>query len=199
MKRLANLKRPNIKETRVGTMEDNKNEEAVSEALVQARQFEFEVSPYMKTRVLAALAERHSKSSSLIFWKRLALLTSGVFLFTLAFNTYWVFQNPTYEAHIGQAFLVRIELKDLKKYQISEARIELPAGVQFYSEMYPELENQTSLVLNLQDTPSATYIPFIVKASEMGTKALQVKFFNQNRESVATRELKIKFKEGDDS
>jgi len=99
-----------------------------------------------------------------------------------------------FRAAIDTPFVVRVDVEELKAYQIARAEIELPHGVFFYSQKYPEIQDQRSLALAWNAEINNTQLPFIIRSSETGSKIVTVRFFDFEGRIVATRELKINFK-----
>jgi hypothetical protein len=158
------------------------------------RQLPHEADPYLETRVLAQLRERRKQGSSLIWWKRLAIGTSSFSALAVALLVVWFVRGTTYEAFVDQPFVVRIELKDLNQDKIAKARIELPAGVHFDIEQYPELKDQKTLTLHWTKQDASSVFPFVLSATEAGVKTVKVKFFNDRDDVVAERVFNLKLK-----
>ncbi len=158
------------------------------------RQLPHEAEPYLETRVLAQLRERRKHGNSLVWWKRLAIGTSAFSALAVALLVVWFVRGTTYEAFVDQPFVVRIELKDLNQEKIAKARIELPPGVRFDIEQYPELKDAKTLTLHWTKQDSTGVFPFVLSATEAGLKTVKVKFFNAKDDVVAERVFNLRLK-----
>jgi len=158
------------------------------------RQMPLEPDPFLETRVLAQLRERRGHGTSLAWWRRLAI---GASAFSVLAVTLLVMRNvsgSSYEAFVDQPFVVRIEMKTLNQEKIAKARIELPPGVHFDIEDYPELKAQAQLTLHWTKQEAGGVFPFVLSATEAGAKTVKVKFFDDNDVLVAERVFRLKLK-----
>jgi hypothetical protein len=179
----------------MGDMKDNKVPPELKQVFDGLRALPIEADPYLDTRVLAQLRERKRSGHSLAWWRRLAIGSSAVSAVALALLVVWFVRGTTYEAFVDQPFVVRIELKDLNQDKIAKARIELPEGVYFDIEQYPELKDQKTLTLHWTKRDSEVF-PFVLSATEAGVKTVKVKFFNDRDDVVAERIFNLKLKGG---
>lgn len=168
---------------------------ALEKVYQSLRQLPYEASPHLETRVLALMRERKAPRQALTWWKSLAIGASAFSVLAVAVMGYWMFRGTTYEAFVDQPFVVRIELKTLDQSQIAKARIELPEGVFFDIDEFPELREQR--VLSLRWTKRDTGVfPFVLSASEAGLKTITVRFLNDRDDVVAERVFSIRLKGG---
>ena len=67
------------------------------------------------------------------------------------------------------------------------AMIELPAGVYFYSERYPDLEGLRTVTLAWNDTMDVSHLPVVVQAKEAGAKKIYDQFYDMLQKHPQTR------------
>lgn len=149
-----------------------------------------EVSPYLKTRVLAELRERKQRTRKLSFWRALALSFVGIAAVVIVVLT--ALHSPL-KASAGVPIAVRFEIEELKSQQVAFAEVELPEAVAFYSETRPELREQRRLVLSLAQNTELKQLPFVIESKVRGVKEIRVKLFNDRNVLVGERTVKIKF------
>jgi len=177
---------------------DNQIQEDVKQVFEEIQKLPLEPRPYLETRVLSEL---HKKTlpipvslPSLHFWKRLAITSSVLTVVALIVVSTRFFPQATYEAFVGQPFVVRIELKNLNQTQIAKARIQLPEGVFFDLEDYPELKNTRTLTLRWSHLRNEEIFPFVLSARETGLKTVRVDFLDENSGIIAERIFHIQLK-----
>jgi len=147
----------------------------------------------MKTRILAELRERQGKRK-LNFWKALAFASPALSLALVAGFWYAGLQNSAnYSAHVGDHVLVRVEVEQLKDQGVRFAEIELPAGVSFYSERYPELKERRTVVLAWNDQMDVSHLPVVIQSQAAGAKQIKIRFQDSEHHTVKERQVTIRF------
>jgi hypothetical protein len=94
----------------------------------------------------------------------------------------------------GQPFLVKVELKDLDR-GTNFASIELPEGVYFYSEKFPEVRNERKLEFAFQSIKS-TQLPFVIHSDSKGEKEITLTFFDKEKKIITHKTIHIRFDAG---
>ena len=145
---------------------------------------------FLKTRVLSHLKVQDRLKDKLRFWQRVGALSSIALMVVLGIVFFYEKPLPVYQATADEPFVVKIEVSPNYKEQIEYARIELPNGVSFYSNRYPELSEKRSLELAWQGSED---FPFVIKSSLVGTQKVKVKFFGKDSKIIFERELNIRF------
>jgi hypothetical protein len=155
-----------------------------------------EVSPYLKTRVLARVRETaptrsYGLSFRLAFGSlmSLALMVSGASYINRI--THRV-SAPNFVAMAQKPTVVKMDLKDLK-LGASHAKVELSDGVHFYSHKFPELRNKNQLDIDWTNQATPDSLPIVVRSEAGGNQFVRVKFFNDQDQLVSERVLKIQF------
>lgn len=154
-----------------------------------------EVSPYLKTRVLAELRAGAQRPQTIWSWlgtrwaAGAAFSVAAVALGTFSFLT----RDAGYQAVADQPVAVRVDMKEFKSKGISHARVELSKNIHFYSQKFPEVRAKESLELSWKDGLLPSTLPIVVESNEKGTRTVRVKFFNDENRVVAERVLKIRF------
>jgi hypothetical protein len=169
----------------------DENKRLVDLVFNEARQMDLHPSPYMKTRILAELRDRKSRKQSVNLWKRVA---AGCFAMALGLLIWTsTMKSTAFEAVVNQPYVVRVEMAELQTELIAGAEIELPDGVYFYSEAYPELKEKRNLDLAWNGNLNKPVLPFVINGEHKGIKEVKVKFFDRERKVIAERALKIAF------
>jgi hypothetical protein len=168
----------------------------VKRILSAARELSPEPSPYLRTRVLATLRER-AQQQSLWKWKAIAFLSPALSL-VLAAAFFWVgTQRSTselYSARVNERVLVRVEIERLQTEGVRFAEVELPAGVSFYSERYPDLKDKRTLTVALSPDMDISHLPVVIQSGSEGSKKIKIRFLNEGQATVREREITIRFK-----
>ncbi|MEQ1877154.1 MAG: hypothetical protein ABL958_10940 [Bdellovibrionia bacterium] len=161
-------------------------------AFASARQMDLQPSPYMKTRILAELRDRKSRTQSVSLWKRVAVACSAMAAVALIWTS--MSKSTAFEAVVNQPYVVKVEMAELQKELIATAEIALPDGVTFYSENYPELREKRNLELAWNGDLKQAVLPFVINGGHKGLKEVKVRFFSADKKVVAERVLKIDFR-----
>jgi hypothetical protein len=98
-----------------------------------------------------------------------------------------------FAAHMGEHVLVKVEVAQLQDAGVRFAEIELPAGVSFYSERYPELKDKRTVVLALSDAMKISNLPIVIQSEEAGKKQIKIRFQNAEHETLKEKEVTIRF------
>jgi hypothetical protein len=148
---------------------------------------------FLKTRVLAELRGRRRGAGKARFWQTCAMATSLLsVLFMLRLVT--ASRDQVYTASVGQPFAVRVEMEELRGKGVDSATIELPSGVRFYSEQYPEIGQMNHLEVAVDDSNNRTHLPFVIQGDGRGVKQITLRFFDKDKHQVAVRKLSIRFR-----
>ena len=148
-------------------------------------------SPYLKTRVLARLREKKSKSL-LSRWKWFAILSTACSLLLLA--GFFLHTRSDFSAQLGQPVLVKVEMENIKDSQIAFAEIVLPEGVHFYSSQFPEMNDKRSLTLSWNPSLANGKLPFVVKSTVSGGRQIHVLLKGADNQVLGDKILRIDFK-----
>jgi len=155
-----------------------------------------EVSPYLKTRVLARVREAApARSYGLSFRLAFGSLMSVALMVTGASYINRVTHRvsaPNFVAMAQKPTVVKMDLNDLK-LGTSHAQVELSDGVHFYSQKFPELRNRNQLDIDWTNQAAPESLPIVVRAEAGGNQFVRVKFFNDQDQLVSERVLKIQF------
>lgn len=144
--------------------------------------------PFLAQRVLATHRERQSARGVRI-WRYFAVAASAC---SLVLAILLLMPSHTFSAHINQPVAVRLEVKEISHEEVAQIEIQLPEGVAFYSEKYPELKTQRTLAMNW--TPNGTdSLPFIIQADRAGVMAVKVRFYNGAHQVIQEKEIHIRF------
>jgi hypothetical protein len=170
----------------------NEAQRIVAGAFAQARQMDLQPSPYMKTRILAELRDRKSRTSRVSLWKRVAASATAMMAIALIWMS--TSKSTAFEAVVNQPYVVKVEMAELQTELIAGAEIALPDGVTFFSENYPELKEKRNLELAWNGNLKQSVLPFVINGGRKGLKEVKVRFFGADRKVVAERVLKIDFK-----
>jgi hypothetical protein len=170
----------------------NQTEQNVRRILSAARELAPEPSPYLKTRVLAQLRERR-QAGRLKIWKTLAFLSPVASMLVVAGFWFAGLQGAAYSAHVGDRVLVRVEVEQLQNQGVRFAEVELPAGVYFYSERYPELKEKRSVVLAWNDQMDVSNLPVVIQGQATGSKQIKIRFQDSEHRTVKERQVTIRF------
>jgi hypothetical protein len=176
---------------------DDKIQRDIRNLFAQVAASSFEADPYLETRVLAKLRGKKSTPLSLEFWKRIAIGSSALSMVLLIGLGVFLLKPSSHpEAFVGEPFAVKLEVRDLQKFAIAKAKIELPDGVNFELEEVPELANQREVTLTWKNQGESHFIPFILKGNEVGQKTVKIVFYDKANNVVAERKLSVRLKSG---
>lgn len=170
---------------------DQNAEKRVKQIFEDAEKISLSPTPYLKTRILAEVRSSELEANGKS-WKRWAIV-SPVAVAVILLITFLLW-TPAFKVSINQHVLVKVEVKQIKDLKVAYAEIELPEGVAFYSDRYPEMNSQRILTLGWSPSPAKSHLPFIIQSSTPGTKTIRVKFFDESRTLVIEKSLKISFK-----
>src|SRR5687768_8150976 len=177
-------------------MDENKRIEQYQGIMQAAKRVQVESSPFLKTRVMAAVDQLRVKDRSIFRWKIASGLLGAVatYMVVATFMT----AEPTAKfltAQLDRPVVVRIETEALKVLHadVTRAVVELPEGVYFESKKYPELASKRTVNLNLLAMGDQPYLPVLVRGKATGVKTLTVKFINADEEIVAERSVPVNF------
>jgi hypothetical protein len=119
--------------------------------------------------------------------------TSSVLSLALIF--FIVSYRAPFEAEIGKTLAVRVQVQTFNDAEeIYFARVELPPGVHFSSEVHPELEAQRTLTLAWETPLKSSQLPLVIRAEQGGKKNIHISFLNAKKEVVGQKVITINFK-----
>jgi hypothetical protein len=176
----------------VASRSDSEIEKQLQSLFARARELPVPQDPFLSTRVLAEYRARSRGPARPSFWKWLALVSTACSLVLITRN-YYLSQGFVYSAAVNQAIAVRVEIEDLKHFDIAHAEIELPDGVHFYSKQHPEVFSEKSVTVAWNQGSGRTRFPIVIKSDISGKKTVRVSFFDSNDKLVATRDVEIRF------
>jgi hypothetical protein len=148
-------------------------------------------SPFLDTRVLARLRE-NAQRATLRRWRRWAIV-SPLAAAALVLSIF-LYRPAEFQAPVNTSVLIRVEVEELRGSAISYAEIELPDGVIFYSERYPELAGEREIRLAWFDRYEEDSLPIVVRASKPGLKRVKLRFLDQDETVLEERQLEIDFR-----
>ena len=167
-------------------------EKQLSSIFAQVRAIDLEVSPYLKTRVLANLRQSPEQTGRLFFWKSLALASLFSVLF-LAFVSLNLYQKSRTDGVTQQAYVIHIDFDQADKDVVATAEIELPEDVHFVSSK-KEVREERKLSLPVDVKMAGRgKLPFVVTSDFSGEKEIKVRLLNENDQLVREQVLKLKF------
>jgi hypothetical protein len=175
------------------TTKHDSESEINSKRIFQEGSAGLEAPPFLASRVTNEFLSRQALKSKMQWWKILAF--SGVsvsfalaFLLVLNLN-----KSSIFEAQMGQATLVEVSLRQVEAGELARVEVRLPDGVTFVSEKYPEINGQNAVSVPVVAGQTLDSFPFIVRASESGTKNIKVRVFDKNGNIAEEKVLKIRF------
>jgi len=148
-----------------------------------------EAPDFLEARVFAQWRGRQEASARI--WKRLALVSSALGFGAVGVLIGVICWTPDFRAFVDQPFAVRIELKKLPTDQIKLVKIELPQGVEFYVEKYPQIREQHSLSLRWTKEMNRSVLPIVLRGAEQGKKIIRVRFLDEDNNVIAERALSV--------
>ena len=181
-----------------------KNEEntikAYSELMLLARTVNVEASPFLKTRVMARIKESQKRNGALKLWKILSggLATlSAVLLVLLVSPLNRHTEDTALNAQVGKTVVLRIDADDvlMSIQDVTFAEVELPDGMKFESKRFPQVAQQNTLRLRLENSQQQLgYLPIPIRAHSDGIKTVQIRYLNSEYAVVAIRSVPVNFK-----
>ena len=160
-----------------------------------AKKMELKAPPYLATRVMAEVRARQESRDPSRLWKRLSAALGVGLAVVLAWNVALLGQNgKPFSATLGEVMVVRVET--LKNFEIAQARILLPEGVEFSSQDFPEIRERRSLTLQWKKEFSGDVLPVLVRGTSAGERTVIVQFLDANQEIVSERRISIVFNGG---
>jgi hypothetical protein len=127
-------------------------------------------------------------------WKLVAVLSNAALLI-IAVLYFTHSGEVIHSAETNRAFIVNVELEELKEQSILYAKIELPDDVFFYSKHQSEITKLRSITLAWDKIRDKVKLPFAIQANKQGLKSIQVFFYDENSNVVGQRSIRIRFKE----
>jgi hypothetical protein len=102
--------------------------------------------------------------------------------------------GSNFTAPLGEVMVVRVET--LKNFEIAQARILLPDGVEFSSQDFPQIRERRSLTLQWKKEFSGDVLPVLVRGTSAGERTVIVQFLDSNQEIISERRISIHFQGG---
>jgi hypothetical protein len=157
---------------------------------------ELEASPYTSTRVMARYDELQRQNKRLVWWRSLALGSSmALIVFTVTTLIVPQFFNSKHLASgvIDQAFSLHVDTDPAIAERTEYALVELPEGLAFYSDKFPEVASRKSLMIPRAVMENAESIPLTLKGSRKGDQRVFVTYYDSEHQSRCPlrRELRL--------
>jgi hypothetical protein len=187
-----------------------KTEESM-QALSALKSLSSDASPYLKNRVLRNIESQAVDKKTALPWvvrffqqfklaPSLAVATLTLALSFLFFNSNKLFlkQNPEQPTfNIGQAYVIRFDIRPLPNENIAYAEITLPdENVQFASLKFDDIKTQKKLVVSWEGMLEKQYMPIVVQGTKAGASKVIVNFYDSDRNLVTSKEVSLYFKGG---
>jgi hypothetical protein len=115
-------------------------------------------------------------------------------VFVVSLTFFHAAPKDTYSALTGKPFVVRLELEQLRREHVDYASIELPAGVYFHSDKYPDIKTQNRLEVAVAELGDLEKLPFVIRSDDGGTKQITISLFDKNKKLISEKKLGIIFK-----
>ena len=179
----------------MGNQNDKQIENDVKGVFDQLSQVPLRANPYLATRVMTELQARN-RNRGLRFWKTLAVGSSAVSAALVVAFVMLSLRGPAFEAFVDRPFVVKMEVTDLRNHPIAKAEIQLPDGVYFDLDQFPELRNERSLTLRWRNQGTSEFIPFVLTSNVEGVKRVTVKFYDEQDNYVGEKSVDIKLRKG---
>jgi hypothetical protein len=160
-----------------------------------AKKLELKAPPHLATRVMAEVREREARRDPSRLWKRFSAALGVGLAAVLAWNVALLNRSESnFTAPLGEVMVVRVET--LKNFEIAQARILLPDGVEFSSQDFPQIRERRSLTLQWKKEFSGDVLPVLVRGTSAGERTVIVQFLDLNQEIISERRISIHFKGG---
>jgi hypothetical protein len=164
--------------------------EEQSQAIFQKGMETLSPPPFLAARVRNELKARQKSSRATLFWKALALSGLGL---SMALSMTLFVSSAQFEASTGSPTLVEISVRQIESSEIAKAEIRLPAGVTFYSEAYPDLNDRSIVEVPWESLRDNQELPFVIRSKNSGVKTVRVRFYSESGRMIEERSLKIRF------
>ncbi len=168
-------------------------EQEIKQLFQKDRKTIFEPSSQTLAHVLRAIhsqPELKKAKSKTAIWMASATLSLAIVA-----GLAWTVINQGHAAQLGSHVMVRMDFQNMgKSSDIIKGEIELPNGVEFYSQQFPEIKDQRKLEFDAEGVFAQGQFPFLVRTTEKGVQEIKVKFYNSQNQVVAERSYKINVK-----
>ncbi|MBT7609438.1 MAG: hypothetical protein HN576_06765 [Bacteriovoracaceae bacterium] len=175
--------------------DDKFNEKDLTCLFKQAKsEFQMDANPFIKTRILAELNSAKPISFLSFLKKPWVIFTEGILVASLLFVIISVNKSSNFQAMVGQAYAINVELEKITDQSVTHIKIDLPENVEFYSKRNDSnVSKLKSLKISLSTFEAFDRIPFVIKAKENGLKTIKITLFNNKEEIVKNKIIKMKF------
>ena len=180
------------------------------QALSALKSLSSEASPYLKNRVLRNIDIQKQESFSARVWltqffaqfklaPSLAVAVLTLAFSFLIFNSNNFFQQQAAKSvfNIGQAYVIRVDVRPLPNEDIAYAEISLAdENIQFASLKFDDIKTQKKLIVNWEGMLEKQYMPIVVQGTKAGSSKVIVNFYDSDRNLVTSKEVSLYFKDG---
>ncbi len=170
---------------------DSPDQKALQDLFARVQKAPVELSPYLKTRVLAHWREKRAPKG-LLFWQWL----SGVSLagvLALSFVSYQLLRQKKSDGLTQQAYVIHIDFNQSDRDLVAQAEVALPEHVHFVSSN-KEIREERKLTLPVSvKALGRGKLPFVVSSDISGEKSIRVRLLNEKNEVVREQVLKLTF------
>ena len=175
------------------------NEKNISNLFKKAKEdFNSDVNPFLKTKILANLASDQQNESSLSLFSLLKkpwlMFIQGGLVAVMVIFIFNQTQQNQIEGMVGQAYAINIELEKINKNSITFIKIELPNHVQFYSKSKrSDLNDKKVLVLSMSTLAAFEKLPVVIKSNSTGMKRIKLTLLDHKKNIVKEKQIKMNF------
>lgn len=175
----------------------NRDLEKQSQEIFRKGMKEIPLSPFAAQRVMHILHSEEKRARQTSFWwKIFAVASGGVGVVT---SVILFMATPQLSAIMGVPILMEVSLRSADSYEIAMTEIQLPPGVTFYSQIYPELNKQKKLQVPTKLTGTQYQLPVVIRSQIEGAKEILVRFMDANGRLVEEKKINIYFKKNKNS
>ena len=191
-------------------LKDGYKDQKSFEAIQSLKSISIQPTPYLMTRILHNLDLRQQAQENLTlksrikylaqqfkFWPSFSVALATLLISFIFFKNF----NKTSEIvnyyQIGQAYIIRVDIRPLPKNEIAYAEIALnDDNIEFTSQKYTELKLQKKLVVNWDSMLEKQYLPIVVKGTKEGSSKVIVNYYDSDHNLVTSQEVSLYFKGG---
>lgn len=181
-------------------MERDELEGKVNELFETPRGVAMSPSPFLKGQTLARIREleRESRAPARSGWGLRIPKWSIAGLATAALAAVWFYApgRGAFVAPVGKELVVLVHEEGQQFRTVSAVQVELPEGVRFHSDEFPQLAGQAVLTLPWQAGAGPdSDLPVVIQSTESGLKRIKIRYLDSEQREVTSREMRIRFKQ----
>lgn len=164
--------------------------------LLEARQVHVAAPPFLKTRVMAHIAETQGLQRKIWFWR--ALSSFAVLALVVVVSLQYISKIPApANALASQTYVIHVDFNETDKEIVAQAEIELPDGVHFVSKN-PAAKELRRLKLPIAiDAAGRAKLPFVLQSDRAGEKAIVLRLLDREDRLVRNQVLQFRFAQND--